>query len=258
MYGKKYMGIQRDTFLIDKNGVIKKIWKKVKVTGHVDEVLKNAVNGIGPTSMKIIAVIITASPNWASRWVAKPEPRMIPGIPGLSDFLLIWSPGSLLVSTLQFPWAASPGEAKRPDLRLRPRFSRNSWAKPWPINPPFPSEHPLAFAWCALMRKPANWPAHPAVRSSRKPLRLEQNPVPIPMVSSSPAMAPRSCQSSKLESRAFKMAVTLNPHPPLEIMDSFRCQQTTPQPAIIPILPQRLAVSTDRKTATQPKSAAIE
>jgi len=40
MYGKKYMGIQRSTFLIDEQGRIKHIWRKVKVTGHVDDVLK--------------------------------------------------------------------------------------------------------------------------------------------------------------------------------------------------------------------------
>lgn len=39
MYGKKYMGIRRDTFLLDKKGKIRKIWKKVKVDGHVAEVL---------------------------------------------------------------------------------------------------------------------------------------------------------------------------------------------------------------------------
>ena len=39
MYGKKSMGIERSTFLIGENGVIKKIWRKVKVEGHVDEVL---------------------------------------------------------------------------------------------------------------------------------------------------------------------------------------------------------------------------
>ena len=39
MYGKKYMGINRSTFLIDKNSVLKKIWTDVKVKGHVDEVL---------------------------------------------------------------------------------------------------------------------------------------------------------------------------------------------------------------------------
>lgn len=42
MYGKKYMGIQRSTFLINKEGVIAKIWKKVKVKGHAEEVLKAA------------------------------------------------------------------------------------------------------------------------------------------------------------------------------------------------------------------------
>lgn len=40
MYGKKYMGIERSTFLIDAKGTIAKIWPKVKVTGHADEVLK--------------------------------------------------------------------------------------------------------------------------------------------------------------------------------------------------------------------------
>jgi peroxiredoxin Q/BCP len=39
MYGKKYMGIERTTFLIDPDGIIKRIWNKVKVPGHVDEVL---------------------------------------------------------------------------------------------------------------------------------------------------------------------------------------------------------------------------
>ena len=40
MYGKEYMGIGRSTFLIDTKGKINKIWSKVKVDGHVDEVLK--------------------------------------------------------------------------------------------------------------------------------------------------------------------------------------------------------------------------
>ena len=40
MYGKKYMGIERATYLIDEAGVIRNIWRKVKVTGHVEEVLK--------------------------------------------------------------------------------------------------------------------------------------------------------------------------------------------------------------------------
>jgi thioredoxin-dependent peroxiredoxin len=40
MYGRKYMGIERATFLIDKAGTVARIWHKVKVPGHVDEVLK--------------------------------------------------------------------------------------------------------------------------------------------------------------------------------------------------------------------------
>ena len=39
-YGKTYFGIQRTTFLIDTKGKINKIWEKVKVDGHVDDVLK--------------------------------------------------------------------------------------------------------------------------------------------------------------------------------------------------------------------------
>ena len=40
MYGKEYMGIGRSTFLIDTKGKLNKIWPKVKVDGHVEEVLK--------------------------------------------------------------------------------------------------------------------------------------------------------------------------------------------------------------------------
>ena len=40
MYGRKYMGIQRTTFLSNKSGIIKNIWEKVKVPGHAEEVLK--------------------------------------------------------------------------------------------------------------------------------------------------------------------------------------------------------------------------
>jgi peroxiredoxin Q/BCP len=39
MYGRKYMGMERSTFLIDATGRIVKEWRKVKVPGHVDEVL---------------------------------------------------------------------------------------------------------------------------------------------------------------------------------------------------------------------------
>ena len=39
MYGRKYMGIERSTFLIDEKGNIEKEWRKVKVKGHVEEVI---------------------------------------------------------------------------------------------------------------------------------------------------------------------------------------------------------------------------
>lgn len=39
LYGRKYMGIERSTFIIDTGGKIVKEWRKVKVAGHVDEVL---------------------------------------------------------------------------------------------------------------------------------------------------------------------------------------------------------------------------
>lgn len=39
MYGRKYMGIERATFLIDAKGTVRKVWRKVKVKGHADEVL---------------------------------------------------------------------------------------------------------------------------------------------------------------------------------------------------------------------------
>jgi thioredoxin-dependent peroxiredoxin len=40
MYGKKYMGIERSTFLVDAKGVIRAAWRKVNVPGHVEEVKK--------------------------------------------------------------------------------------------------------------------------------------------------------------------------------------------------------------------------
>jgi peroxiredoxin Q/BCP len=40
LYGRKYMGNDRSTFLIDENGVLRAQWRGVKVPGHVDEVLQ--------------------------------------------------------------------------------------------------------------------------------------------------------------------------------------------------------------------------
>ena len=40
MYGRKYMGIERSTFLIDEKGRLKEVWRKVKVAGHAEKVLE--------------------------------------------------------------------------------------------------------------------------------------------------------------------------------------------------------------------------
>ena len=45
MYGKQVIGVERSTFLIDEKGVLRNEWRKVKVAGHVDEVLA-AVKGL--------------------------------------------------------------------------------------------------------------------------------------------------------------------------------------------------------------------
>ena len=43
MYGRKYMGMERATYLIGKDGRVAKVWRKVKVPGHAAEVLKTAL-----------------------------------------------------------------------------------------------------------------------------------------------------------------------------------------------------------------------
>ena len=45
MYGKKVMGIERSTFLIDEEGILRQEWRKVKIEGHAEEVL-NAVKNL--------------------------------------------------------------------------------------------------------------------------------------------------------------------------------------------------------------------
>jgi peroxiredoxin Q/BCP len=42
LYGRKYMGIERATYLVDAKGVIRQVWRKVKVPGHVEAVLATA------------------------------------------------------------------------------------------------------------------------------------------------------------------------------------------------------------------------
>jgi len=44
LYGRKFMGIERSTFLIDENGKLRNEWRKVKIKGHVDEVLEAVKN----------------------------------------------------------------------------------------------------------------------------------------------------------------------------------------------------------------------
>ncbi len=42
MFGRKYMGVVRSTFLIDRDGKIARIWRNVRVSGHAEEVLESA------------------------------------------------------------------------------------------------------------------------------------------------------------------------------------------------------------------------
>ncbi len=44
LYGRKYMGIERSTFLFDDKGILLHVWPKVKVAGHIEDVLKTIKN----------------------------------------------------------------------------------------------------------------------------------------------------------------------------------------------------------------------
>lgn len=52
MYGRKYMGVERATFLVDGKGKIARIWRKVKVPGHAEEVLAAVRELIGKTAAR--------------------------------------------------------------------------------------------------------------------------------------------------------------------------------------------------------------
>ena len=56
MYGRKFMGVERSTFLIDPKGKVAKVWRKVKVNGHADAVLEAVDAGIDD-DMRCVAVI---------------------------------------------------------------------------------------------------------------------------------------------------------------------------------------------------------
>jgi peroxiredoxin Q/BCP len=47
MYGRRYMGVERSTFLVDGKGRIARVWRKVKVPGHAEEVLKAVGEVVG-------------------------------------------------------------------------------------------------------------------------------------------------------------------------------------------------------------------
>lgn len=51
MYGRKYMGVERTTVLIDAKGIVRRVWEKVKVPGHAEEVLA-AVRGLAESGQK--------------------------------------------------------------------------------------------------------------------------------------------------------------------------------------------------------------
>jgi peroxiredoxin Q/BCP len=52
MYGRKYMGIERSTFVIDPAGKIAALWRKVRVPGHIDEVLESLGGATSPAPRK--------------------------------------------------------------------------------------------------------------------------------------------------------------------------------------------------------------
>lgn len=52
MYGKKYMGIARNTYVIGANGKIEQVWEKVNPEGHADEVLAYLAGGAAPAEAK--------------------------------------------------------------------------------------------------------------------------------------------------------------------------------------------------------------
>jgi hypothetical protein len=69
MYGKKYMGVNRETFLIDKDGVVRKVWNKVKPDEHASEVLEEVnrsstgVNFDDPSGIAYLSVRDAVNPN---------------------------------------------------------------------------------------------------------------------------------------------------------------------------------------------------
>lgn len=73
MYGRKYMGIERSTFLIDAQGKVRNAWRKVKVPGHAEEVLAatESLGGKRPTKAAPKAAKEKAKPKAATKPKAK-------------------------------------------------------------------------------------------------------------------------------------------------------------------------------------------
>ncbi len=84
MYGKKRMGIERSTFLIDGQGVLKKIFRKVRVSGHAEEVLKTTahciLNGtfrVTKIKSRIKAIIPRETPAMATKTAGSDQASLI-------------------------------------------------------------------------------------------------------------------------------------------------------------------------------------
>jgi peroxiredoxin Q/BCP len=73
-YGRTYMGIIRSTFLIDPQGNVKHVWPKVKVNGHVNEVLSMLTGGAPTPAKKAPAKKAAAKTDVAKKTVAKKAP----------------------------------------------------------------------------------------------------------------------------------------------------------------------------------------
>jgi thioredoxin-dependent peroxiredoxin len=70
MYGKKYMGIARSTFVIDASGVIEQVWEKVSVESHAQDVYRYIAGGAGAAPVKAATKKVASKPVAADQPVA--------------------------------------------------------------------------------------------------------------------------------------------------------------------------------------------
>jgi thioredoxin-dependent peroxiredoxin len=71
MYGKKYMGIARATFVIDADGLVEQVWEKVSVESHAEDVYRYIAGGAGAAPAKAAAKKVAPKPITAEKTVAK-------------------------------------------------------------------------------------------------------------------------------------------------------------------------------------------